>query len=641
MAPRTESTLDSLLDFVNRSRGFDFSGYKRSSVQRRIAKRMGEVGVENYDQYIDYLELHPEEFASLFNTILINVTGFFRDPQTWEYLASEVVPGLIRHLPPDAPLRAWCAGCASGEEPFTLAMVLARALGDDAFRERVKIYGTDIDEQALDVARHGAYTPRQIEDVPRDALERFFERTDQRYVFRKDLRHCVIFGRNDLVQDAPISRIDLLVCRNTLMYFTAETQSQVLGRFHFALDNDGILVLGKSEMLITHSDLFTPVDLRRRVFRKVVTRPGRRERTRLVAYGHTDGSLENVAQVLRETAFDVGSGAHVVIDSDRSLVMANDQARRMFNLSPGDLGRPIQDLELSYRPLELRGHIDAVTTGLSGIEVSAVRWEPQQGQERFLNVRVTPLASDGELIGTSISYTDVTDIRKLQEQLVRSKGELEQAYEELQSTVEELETTNEELQSTNEELETTNEELQSTNEELETMNEELHSANEELETINDELRSRSAELSELNAFLETILGTVGIAVAVLDRQQHVQIWNGQAREMWGLTPDDAEDRHFLALEFGLPVERLKSHIRHSLAGKGSHEELVVEAINRRGRSFNCRVTFLPLRDSNDGAVSGVVVMMEDAGDGAAPSPSTENDAAQATRLVRGKNPPAG
>jgi two-component system CheB/CheR fusion protein len=325
--------------------------------------------------------------------------------------------------------------------------------------------------------------------------------------------------------------------------------------------------------------------------------------------------------VLRETAFDVGTGAHLVIDSDRSLVMANEEARRMFNLSPSDLGRPIQDLELSYRPLELRGRLDAVATDLSGLEVSAVRWEPQQGQEHVLNVSVTPLLSDGELIGTSIGYTDITGTRKLQEQLVRSKQELEQAYEELQSTVEELETTNEELQSTNEELETTNEELQSTNEELETMNEELHSANEELEAMNDELRGRSSELSELNAFLETILGTVGLAVAVLDRQQHVQIWNGQARDMWGLSPDEVEDRNFLALEFGLPVDRLKSHIRDCLAGEGSSEELVIEATNRRGRNFNCKVTFLPLRQANDGAVNGVIVMMEDTGDGAAPRPN--------------------
>jgi two-component system CheB/CheR fusion protein len=425
----------------------------------------------------------------------------------------------------------------------------------------------------------------------------------------------VIFGRNDLVQDAPISRIDLLVCRNALMYFTAETQSQILRRFHFALDDDGILLLGKSEMLITHSDLFTPLDLKRRMFRKVVARSARRDRMRLIPLGHGDGSLENIAQVLRQSAFDVGSGAHLVVDAERCLVMANDQARRMFKLGAGDLGRPIQDLEVSYRPLELRTHLDAVASDLSGIEIGAVRWEPRQGEERYLNIRITPLLSDGQVIGTSVAYADVTDTRKLQEQLMGSKRALEHAYEELQSTVEELETTNEELQSTNEELETTNEELQSTNEELETMNEELHSANEELETMNDELRGRSGELSELNAFLETILGTVGLAVAVLDRQLHVQIWNGQARELWGLVADEVEDRHFMALDFGLPVEQLKPQLRTSLAGSPTREEIVVEATNRRGRPFNCRVTLLPFHNSNDGEIRGVIVMMEDAGDG--------------------------
>jgi len=161
-------------------------------------------------------------------------------------------------------------------------MVLARVMGDPAFRERVKIYATDVDEEALDQARHGAYLPRQIEDVPHDAPERFFERTDQRYAFRKDLRRCVIFGRNDLVQDAPISRIDLLVCRNTIMYFNAETQSQILRRFHFGLDDNGYLLLGKSEMLITHTELFAPVEFKRRVFRKV-SKPTLRDRIRVVA----------------------------------------------------------------------------------------------------------------------------------------------------------------------------------------------------------------------------------------------------------------------------------------------------------------------------------------------------------------------
>ncbi len=608
MTPRDETTLDTLLEFVHHARGFDFMGYKRSSIERRVSKRMAEVDVQRYEDYIDYLELHPDEFAELFNTLLINVTGFFRDPLIWEYLATEILPDLINSRAEDAPLRVWSAGCASGEEAYTLAMVLARALGDRAFQDRVKIYATDVDDDALDHARHGAFLPRQIEDVPRDALERFFERTEQRYMFRKDLRRCVIFGRNDLVQDAPISRVDLLVCRNTLMYFTAETQSQVLRRFNFALDNDGVLMLGRSEMLITHTDLFTPVDVKRRVFRKVL-RVTARERMRVLPHEFAGNVSRGFADALRDTAFDVGGGGQIVVDVSGAVVMANDAARTMFNLGLGDLGRPLHDLELSYRPVELHNHLDAVAAERRAIELSAVSWRSPNGQERFLDVHLTPLLGDDVLIGTSIAYIDVTAARHLENQLTTSNRELEQAYEEVQSTVEELETTNEELQSTNEELETTNEELQSTNEELETMNEELHSGNEELETINDELRHRTLELNDMNVFLDTILSTIGLAVAVVDRQQHVQIWNGQARELWGLSPEEVDDQNLLSLDFGLPFDQVRPLLRACLGGDsdGRHQ-IVVDATNRRGRAFQCQVTCLPL--GQDGSVAGAVMMME-------------------------------
>ena len=194
-----------------------------------------------------------------------------------------------------------------------------------------------------------------------------------------------------------------------------------------------------------------------------------------------------------------------------------------------------------------------------------------------------------------------------------SKQDLEHASEELQSTVEELETTNEELQSTNEELETTNEELQSTNEELETTNEELQSSNEELETMNDEFRHRTLELNDTNLFLETILSTIGIAVAVLDHRQRVQIWNRQAHELWGLTPEEVEDQNLLALDFGLPVEQLKTQLRGCLNGGSARDEIVLEATNRRGQRFECRVTCLPIGNNDDDQVSGVIMMMEAVG----------------------------
>jgi two-component system, chemotaxis family, CheB/CheR fusion protein len=229
---------------------------------------MQTVGADGYLGYLDHLEVDPEEFTHLFNTILINVTGFFRDPLAWEYLAAEVLPRLAADKRDGEPIRVWSAGCASGEEAYTLAMAIAEALGPETVKERVKIYATDVDEDALNQARQARYTAKQVESLPPELLERYFERNGHGYVFSKELRRSVIFGRHDLIQDAPISRIDLLVCRNTLMYLNSDTQAHVLARFNFALREGGYLFLGKAEMLLAHSELFTAVDLKRRVFRK-------------------------------------------------------------------------------------------------------------------------------------------------------------------------------------------------------------------------------------------------------------------------------------------------------------------------------------------------------------------------------------
>ena len=608
-AERSEMTLDVLLDFVKRTRGFDFTGYKRSTIERRVAKRMGELELASYDDYVDHLELHPEEFEALFNTILINVTGFFRDAATWDHLADDVVPKLLASRPPDTAIRVWSAGCASGEEAYTVAMVFAKALGESAFLDRVKIYATDVDEESLETARHGTYPARAVEDVPREALERFFERSEQRYTFRRDLRRAVIFGRNDLVQDAPISRIDLLVCRNTLMYFNAETQSRILRRFHFALDDDGMLVLGKSEMLITHADLFRPTDIKRRIFHKVV-RPTMRDRVRVMATDLASPPSTSTADTLRETAYDLTSGAQVVIGRDGTLAMANDRARRMLGLSAKDIGRDFHDLDLSYRPVELRARVERIAEDRQPIVMEGVTWRSPAGQEHILDVRMVPVVSDGELLGTAVNYQDATDVVQLESDLTASRRDLTQAHEELQSTVEELETTNEELQSTNEELETTNEELQSTNEELETMNEELQSTNEELETMNDELRQRTFELNDVNAFLETILTTIGLSVVVLDRHLHVQLWNGQSCELWGLSSEDVEGRHLLGLDIGLPVEQLRPMLLAALKGENGAQQTTLDAVNRRGKAIRCKVSCMTLSPLNDGVVTGLILMME-------------------------------
>jgi two-component system CheB/CheR fusion protein len=600
--------LDALLEHLKRQRGFDFTGYKPASLERRIAKRMEMVGCEGYDDYLDLLEVHPDEFTELFNTILINVTSFFRDPSAWAHLRDAVLPELLAARAGDGePIRVWSAGCASGAEAYSLAILLVEALGDTAFHERVKIYATDVDEHALAEARAAVYKPKEVEGVPPELLERYFEPVDGGHRVRQDLRRAVIFGRNDLVQDAPISRIDVLACRNTLMYFNAETQDRILRRMHFALRETGVLFLGRSEMLITHAERFRPTDVKHRIFHKVPA--PRRERPSSAAPA---GALVAAAvpHALSEAVADATPVAQIAVSETGALAFANQRAQGLFRIGAPDIGRPIQDLELSYRPLELRSLIEAAYADQRLAVQRAVDHTGGDGVARVFDVHVTPLYSDDALLGASVAYLDVTSSHALQQELDRSRTELENAYEELQSAVEELETTNEELQSTNEELETTNEELQSTNEELETMNEELQSTNEELQTINDELRRRTLELNDANVFLETILTSMGMAVAVLDADQHVRVWNAHAEELWGARADEVRGHHILALDIGLPLDRLRAGVRAAMAGGRPRIEEEITATNRRGRSIACRVTILPLAIDGE-APRGAILLMED------------------------------
>jgi two-component system CheB/CheR fusion protein len=608
--------LEALLEYLKRSRGFDLTGYKRTSLGRRIQKRMQSLQIDDYGAYREYLANNADEFEALFDTILINVTAFFRDEDTWESLRTDIVPRLIAQKGPGEPIRAWSAGCASGQEAYSLAILFAEAIGAEQFKERVKIYATDVDEAALVTARYAAYTAKDVEGLSPKLVERYFDRSDSRYVFRKDLRRPVVFGRNDLIQDAPISRIDLLVCRNTLMYFDAQTQARILSRFFFALNEGGHLFLGRAESLLSHTNMFTPVDLKRRVFQKAPRGPV--ARGVVLARGAAGVAPEQQIAGLdaRDAALRAGSVAQLVVDKPGTLVFANDRANTIFRLGMADVGRPLSDLDVSYRPIDLRSLIDQAYAERRVVVRSAVEWRPPGTSDmRWFDVQVTPLHSeDGAFVGTSVSFTDVTAHRQLQAELQQSEHELQAAYEELQSTNEELETTNEELQSTVEELETTNEELQSTNEELETMNEELQSTNEELQTMNDELGIRGDELNRVNRFLEQVFTSLRHGVAVVDADFRVLVWNRKAEELWGVPADQAEGTNFLNLDIGLPVDQLRQPIRNALSrADGPVQEMVVPATNRRGRNVQCRVVFSPLVSRDEPDAAGVIVLMEEVG----------------------------
>jgi two-component system CheB/CheR fusion protein len=604
----TDPHFETLLIHLKEARGFDFTGYKRSSLMRRVNRRMAQISVGDYLDYVDYLQVHPDEFTTLFNTILINVTAFFRDPEAWDYLSTDVLTPLVATRPADAPIRIWSAGCASGEEAYTLAMVLAEIIGIDAFRDRVKIYATDVDEEQLAEARLAAYTDRDLEAVPADMVARYFEAAGGRYTFRKDLRRSVIFGRNDLVQDAPISRIDLLTCRNTLMYLNAETQSRILSRFHFALSEGGVLFLGKAEMLLSHGSLFSPIDLKRRIFRRVP----RAAHTLGAAIPEAPPVANAVAlglDELRNEAFSASPVAQLVLTSDGFVALTNRQLEKLFGVSSRDIGRPFRDLDLSYRPVELRKYIEQAQLERRTLRVTDVEFQRAAGELTHLEIQVSPLTgNDSSLLGVNLVFQDVTAARRLQDELEHANQQLEAAYEELQSTNEELETTNEELQSTVEELETTNEELQSTNEELETMNEELQSTNDELQNINDQLRVSTAQLDGANAFLETVLTSLRAGVAVVDPDLRIQVWNRRAEDLWGLRSEEVVGQHFLNLDIGLPFEQVRPLLRGALGDGAGPAELMIEAVNRRGRSIVVRVACTPLTGERIGG--GAIVVME-------------------------------
>ena len=607
-----DSEFEALLNALKRTHNLDFTGYKRTGLQRQFEKRMHAVGAQEFAHYAETLK-DEQEALRLLQAVLINVTGFFRDPAAWEYLSQVVIPEIISAKGLEEPIRVWSAGCASGAEAYTLAIIFAEALGLEEFRRRVQIYATDLDEDALRQGRQATYGVREVGGVPAALLEKYFHQTADGFHCLKELRHAIIFARHNLTQDAPISRIDVLACRNTLMYFNAEMQERILTRLHFALRNKGVLFVGKSEMLATHDRLFLPLHLKGRVFGKV-TQGLKQERlfqTRQANVSPQRHILLNTEVVMQDVVFDSGVMAQLVVDSEGRVSLINEQAKKLFRLFPEDLGRPLHDLELSYRPADLRSLIDEVYAQRHPVGVRGISWPKLTGETVTLDLMVLPLlGADGGILGVSITFTDVTSFHILQRELQTSNAQLETAYEELQSTNEELETTYEELQSTIEELETTNEELQSTNEELETMNEEIQSTNQELQIRNDETQQRGSELKTVNTFLNSILNSHRSGVVVLDVEMLVQVWNEKAEDMWGLRVKEVQGKHFWNLDIGLPVERLTQPIRDCLIGQGTHAEISLASRNRRGKEIECRVTITPLVQE-DGERQGVLLLMDE------------------------------
>jgi two-component system CheB/CheR fusion protein len=601
-------SFDKLIRYIQESRGIDFRGYKRTSLRRRIALRMGQVGADVFPAYHALLEADPQEFGALLNVILINVTSFFRDADAWDALRQEVLPKLL--VPGRGQIRIWSVGCASGEEPYSLAILLAEALGATEFARRVKIYATDLDEAALDVARHAAYLPRDMENVPEALRDKYFERTVSHYIVSRELRKCVIFGRHNIVDDAPISRIDLLACRNLLIYLATDTQNVVLPRLHYALTDDGVMFLGKAETQLARSKLFRALDMKHRLFQKVPQGWRRGTGGGIMSGAERRNSGMSPHAGLLEAIVDNAPAAHLAIDTNGIVVFANAAARRMLEVGEADVGRAFQDLSISYRPVELRSRIDEAHRQGRPVRIEHQAYHRPPADPIRVTIEVAPLATrDGQVVATLLTFTDTTRTFRLQQELEAAQESLETTIEELQSANEELETTNEELQSTNEELETTNEELQSTNEELETTNEELRSTNEQLEHTNDAMRRESDASNAYRQYAEAILRSTNSGVIVLDQDQVVRSWNRWNENIWGLRAEEAVDRKFGVLDIGLPMQQVGPAVQSVIAG-GEAVDFQVAAVERHGRPIHCRVRVSPLL-YEDRASHGAALFIEE------------------------------
>jgi len=552
--PDEDRQLRNLLDQLRERSGIDFNAYKVPTIMRRLQRRMAATGANRLSDYVRYLQRNPDEYSRLTNSFLIKVTEFFRDPELFDYLREQVLPPIIDEARERGELRIWSAGCATGEEAYSVAILLTELLGDELDSLNVRIFATDLDADAVAFARRGIYPASALAALPPEMIERYFARTDGAYEVRKDVRSIVVFGQHDLGQRAPFPRIDITLCRNVLIYFTAELQKRALQLFAFSLRDQGYLVLGKAESVSPLPEYFSLEHPRLKVYRRVGERvliPTARIRDttptlpiRLTPPRALGGeavmrarrelpsplpSSERAESVLLRLPFGV-----VVVNQRYDIQSINVAARRLLGIHTEAVGEDLIHLVRYIPLLPLRNAIDAAFRGESttltftidpvqtatgtGLDLE-IRCYPEtseaQGVQRELVTLtvfdVSELASerrilDGEASRLREEVSRMTEqVQRLTEAnqtLVTANDELATVNAELRNANEELLVANEEVQSATEEVETLNEELQATNEELETLNEELQATVEELNTTNDDLQARSVELQDIAIALE-------------------------------------------------------------------------------------------------------------------------------------------
>lgn len=474
------ASIDTILQQMFSRRGFDVRGYKMPSLQRRISRRMDILGISALAEYAEHLEAKPDEYKALFNTILINVTQFFRDPEAWIVAKASILPPILENTD---EIRIWSAGCSSGEEPYSVAITLAEILGPKLSSYKIKIYATDVDETALKLARRGTYAPDQLGELSEDIRNKYFTPRGDAYTINSSIRDLLIFSRHNLISDPPIPHIDLLLCRNVLIYFDTALQSRVIPNLNYALNDNGYLWLGRAETLVTDIHDLKLLNTKWRMFKKTTSDDYPHVKNSEQLDGYTKSELSTINKRLEQIVQNIKLG-FIVLDENFKVVMCNRIVREIWNLLPEQvMGKSFFNLEISYRPANLKDMVEqAVTDGKPLVVQNAEYWVTKEKQI-YLKMEILPVSSEA-----IIFVEDVT--------------EQYESKKELQVTNKALEATSEKLLDANTELASANKELQSINEELQCTNEEIEAANEELKATNEELNARIAELSTMKRYMK-------------------------------------------------------------------------------------------------------------------------------------------
>jgi two-component system CheB/CheR fusion protein len=621
-APMAEG-LTKIIDLLRKRTTHDFSLYKEGTIGRRIERRMALVNLDDSNRYLELLAKDPVELKRLTEDLFINVTRFFRDAKAFELIAEKIVPDLVRAQPPGRPIRIWVAGCSTGEEAYSIAMLFLDEIATARPNTNLQIFASDIDKDAIALAREGLY-PASIEaDVPPARLTRYFTKEDQGYRVSRDLRAAIVFSVHDLISDAPFSRLDLISCRNLLIYLRREAQRKVLALFHFALRDGGILFLGTSETVDGAADHFEPISKIQRIYRHIGrSRPGELE----LPLGRGDAARSlwlKPATLPARPHVSVGDLAQrLLLESYApASVLINRKQQGLYYFGPTDLylkmptGVASQDLPASAREglrPAIRTALDKASQGLEG-PVSVAGVVRRNGDAVAVTVTVRPAkGGDDELV--LLSFTDApkqgteagvtVDTPADASRLEQIEQELDSTRLELDNAIRDRETAEEEIRAINEEAMSVNEEFQTTNEELETSKEELQSLNEELTVLNGQLQETLEQNQTVANDLENILTSADVATLFLDEKLNIRFFTPAAKPLFSVIPSD----------IGRPLADLARHFadgRLLIDAQTVLSNLIpianeIEAEN--GAWYTCRI--LPYR-TKDNRIEGVVITFAD------------------------------